>query len=512
MLFDLSACYTGRYIGFEVVKPVATSMDHQRWEVGFLISELGAYYNAPADGVINTAVSALPEETSLIAGKTAEKGAGQSDRDSTQLSALTDGNLTTTYSTDSGSANDGWARLTYTLDSTAFIDRVLIASMITESKYYLFRGEVYISEEKSTLWNSENRAFSYNYKQGTAARNYLYTLPEAHVGKYIGFKTWVNGNEWWSAARFGQLAVYGSQPTDLIAGKTAELGAGQTNRGGDIAYLTDGDRSTVFATDSGDANDGWARLVFTLDTLSDIERITLTSSAEGSSFYLYSGAVYVSDTKEELFLKKNQVVAYSYGQGNAARSYTYALAQAARGAYVGFTVRTDGDGWWYCARIAELNVYGTACDNPLVSIGAQLRNPKATDGYALRFKFGVANQGIAYANREVSYAANISGATVVVNGENRTVVELGAVVSNDPAAANGLTLDMLSKRTLKVVAENLYEVEDGMAQYTAVITKIPADKTGTNLYAVPYVTYETDDGTATVYGELLTRTVAQFLE
>ena len=268
----------------------------------------------------------------------------------------------------------------------------------------------------------------------------------------------------------------------------------------------------MFATDSGDANDGWARLVFTLDTLSDIERITLTSSAEGSSFYLYSGAVYVSDTKEELFLKKNQVVAYSYGQGNAARSYTYALAQAARGAYVGFTVRTDGDGWWYCARIAELNVYGTASDNPLVSIGAQLRNPKATDRYALRFKFGVANQGIAYANREVSYAANISGATVVVNGENRTVVELGAVVSNDPAAANGLTLDMLSKRTLKVVAENLYEVEDGMAQYTAVITKIPADKTGTNLYAVPYVTYETDDGTATVYGELLTRTVAQFLE
>ena len=512
MLFDLSACYTGRYIGFEIVKPAAASMNWQDWGAGFLISELGAYYSAPADGVINAAVSALPEETSLIAGKTAEKGAGQSDRDSTQLSALTDGNLTTTYSTDSGSANDGWARLTYTLDSTAFIDRVLIASMITESKYYLFRGEVYISEEKSTLWNSENRAFSYNYKQGTAARNYLYTLPEAHVGKYIGFKTWVNGNEWWSAARFGQLAVYGSQPTDLIAGKTAELGAGQTNRGGDIAYLTDGDRSTVFATDSGDANDGWARLVFTLDTLSDIERITLTSSAEGSSFYLYSGAVYVSDTKEELFLKKNQVVAYSYGQGNAARSYTYALAQAARGAYVGFTVRTDGDGWWYCARIAELNVYGTACDNPLVSIGAQLRNPKATDGYALRFKFGVANQGIAYANREVSYAANISGATVVVNGENRTVVELGAVVSNDPAAANGLTLDMLSKRTLKVVAENLYEVEDGMAQYTAVITKIPADKTGTNLYAVPYVTYETDDGTATVYGELLTRTVAQFLE
>lgn len=268
----------------------------------------------------------------------------------------------------------------------------------------------------------------------------------------------------------------------------------------------------MFATDTGDAKDGWGRLIFTLDDLSDIEKVSFTSSAEGSSFYLYKVAVYVSDTKAELFNEKNRVVNHNYNQGEVDRSYTYTLEQAARGKYVGFTVRTDGEGWYYCARIAELNVYGTACDNPLVSIGAQLRNPKATDKYALRFKFGVANRGIDYADREVSYAADISGATVTVNGESRKVAELGAIVSNDPAAANGLTLDMLSKYTLKVVAENLYEVEDGMAQYTAVITKIPADKTGTNLYAVPYVTYETDNGTATVYGELLTRTVAQFLE
>ena len=513
MLFDLSACYTGRYIGFEIVKPAAANMEGESWGLGFLISELAAYYNAPADGVINTAVSALPEEPSLIAGKIAKKGAGQQDRDNTQLSALTDGNLSTTYSTDSGTVNDGWARLTFALDSTAFIDRVLIASMITESKYYLFKGEVYISEEESTLWDEENRVITYDYGQSNAARNYLYTLPEAHSGKYIGFKTWVNGTEWWSAARFGQLAVYGSQPTDLIAGKIAELGAGQTNRGGEIAYLTDGDRNTVFATDTGDAIDGWGRLIFTLDDLSDIEKFTVTSTNEGSNFHLYAGSIYVSDDKSTLFEDKNKVVEYNYGQGNAARSYTYSLEQAKRGKYVGFTVRTDGKDWYYCARIAELNVYGTVCDNPLVSIGAQLRNPGATDRYDLRFKFGVANQGIDYADREVSYAANISGATVTVNGESRTVVELGAIVSNDPAAANGLTLAMVTgKKTLRAVAKNLYKVEDGMAQYTAVITKIPKDQTGTNLYAVPYVTYQTGDGTATVYGELLTRTVGEFLE
>ena len=512
MLFDLSAFYTGRYIGFEIVKPAAANMNWQDWGAGFLISELGAYYSAPADGVINAAVSALPEEASLIAGKTAVKGAGQSDRDGTQLSALTDGDLTTTYSTDSGSANDGWARLTYTLDSTAFIDRVLIASMATESRYYLFRGEVYISEEADALWSEDNRVLAYSYGQSNAARSYLYTLPQAYSGQYIGFKTWVNGDGWWSAARFGQLAVYGSQPTDLIAGKTAELGAGQTNRGGDIAYLTDGDRSTVFATDSGDANDGWARLVFTLDTLSDIERITLTSSAEGSSYYLYSGAVYVSDTKEELFLEKNQVVAYSYGQGNAARSYTYALAQAARGAYVGFTVRTDGDGWWYCARIAELNVYGSACATPLVSKGAQLRNPAAADRYALRFLFGAANRGIAYAD-PAAYTADMTAATVIVDGESRRIVELGAIVSNDPAAAAGLTLESVNGgKTKKVEAKKLYSVEEGMALYTAVVTEIPAKHRDTPLYAVPYITYATESGTATVYGELLTRSVGEFLE
>ena len=266
---------------------------------------------------------------------------------------------------------------------------------------------------------------------------------------------------------------------------------------------------------------GQVKIYFDLEGTYTLDTMKIVSAGATQHKYIYNIAVYAAATPEALFSSDSQVASLNTGYNkNTNKTNTLTLDTATVTArYVGFAFYTPAayetswtNFWNGQVQVEELAVYGTACDNPLVSIGAQLRNPKATDKYALRFKFGVANQGIDYADREVSYAADISGATVTVNGKSRTVVELGAIVSNDPAAANGLTLDMLSKNTLKVVAENLYEVEDGMAQYTAVITNIPADKTGTNLYAVPYVTYETDDGTATVYGELLTRTVAQFLE
>lgn len=368
MLFDLSACYTGRYIGFEVVKPDFSKMDWQPWDAGLLLSELGVYYT----NVTSTAVTALPEDTSLIAGKTAEYAKTQ--RINGDVSVLTDGKLDNQVDCGADSdQNDGYTRLVYTLDASASIDRVLIASANAGANYYLYRGEVYISEEKSTLWDEENRAFSYDYSQGKAARSYLYTLSDTRRGKYVGFKTYIkseiSGVNWYDVARFSELGVYAAPEKNLLAGLPVILGDGQTNRGGKPENLTDGDPDTAYASDSGKINDGWTRLSFDMGKEMEIETVELTSCNEGASFYLYKAEVYVGNNKATLWNAANRVGSFNYTQGEAPRVLTLTPETAARGKYIGFKAWVNGDGWVYCARFGELAAYGQeATAEPEVSL------------------------------------------------------------------------------------------------------------------------------------------------
>ena len=368
MQFDLSRTQTGRYVGFVFSKPYFGSMDWTNMAAGIQISELGVYYDPSLVAISREAVDTLPEDTSLIAGKAAAYAATQ--RITGSVGDLTNGKLEDQVDSGADSAqNDGWTRLIYTLDASTSIDRVLIASANAGKAYYLFKGEVYISETPDTLWNEENRAFSYDYGQGKAERSYLYTLSDARQGKYIGFKTWINGDGWWSCARFSELGVYAAPQKNLLAGLTAIPGAGQTDREGKPENLTDGDPDTAYASDSGSINDGWTRLSFDMGGEMALDRIELTSKKGEAAFYLYKAEIYVGNNKATLWNADNRVGAFSYTQGEAPRVLTCTPDTAARGRYIGFKVWVNGDGWWYCARIGELAAYGqAAADEPEVSL------------------------------------------------------------------------------------------------------------------------------------------------
>ena len=52
-------------------------------------------------------------------------------------------------------------------------------------------------------------------------------------------------------------------------------------------------------------------------------------------------------------------------------------------------------------------------------------------------------------------------------------------------------------------AKNLFDVQSGVATFTAVIIRIPERHLDTAVYACPFVEYETEDGSAFLYGTVL---------
>ena len=531
MQFSLSENCQGRYIGFAFYKPYFGDMGWTNMAQGIVVSELGVYY----DPSINARASLIagkepvPVSTTQTHAQTQEKVTGLTVIENG--ANLTDGSdetgslyLPGCYPhSDSNAHQTGQVRFYFDMGASYTVDQIDLASTGTQDKY-VFNGTVYVADSPESLFADANAAASFHkgYNGNTEKR---LTLSAYKTGRYVGFALYspaaweTNWTNFWSGrVQLEELAVYGeAYVPSLIDGKTAELGAGQTNRGGEISYLTDGDTSTQFATDDGSDNNGYAQLTFTLDELTDVEGFTIVSVGDDATYYLFDGSVYVSDSKEELWNAENRVVSYNYGQGNAQRSYTYTLDESVRGKYVGFTARVDGEGWWYCARFAELKVYGTACDTPFVSKGSQLRIPDAANRYDLRFLFGLSNDGVAYAHADPvtagNYTADIREATVTWNRETHKLLKMGAVVSNDPAAAaDGLTLEEVNGgRVQDVEAKNLFRAENGMAFYTATVVRIPAAAVNQELYAVPYIVYETAEGTATAYGTMMTRTVAQLL-
>lgn len=135
----------------------------------------------------------------------------------------------------------------------------------------------------------------------------------------------------------------------------------------------------------------------------------------------------------------------------------------------------------------------------MTSLGASYRsgtNP------GVRFGFTVANVGVAYATAcaegesRTDYTRNLTNATVRVDGVNRRILDMGALVSTDEAAVTGHTARSFAAR-------NLYAVENGVVTFTMVVTGIPESENQVTLYACPYVQYATQEGSAFLYGTVL---------
>ncbi len=162
------------------------------------------------------------------------------------------------------------------------------------------------------------------------------------------------------------------------------------------------------------------------------------------------------------------------------------------------------------ARVTELGVYAA---NPVKALGASVRDPQAAEKLALRFGFDMTAVGVEYAGdsrEEDKYArGELTNATVKLEGKEYKLVDFGAIVSND--ANNVMQLDSVDLKTKKVPANNLFEVKDNGAVYTAVVKDIPNDKADIKIRARMYlqVTDMNGDNPQTIYGSIISRSVSE---
>ena len=184
------------------------------------------------------------------------------------------------------------------------------------------------------------------------------------------------------------------------------------------------------------------------------------------------------------------------------------------GRYLVLKMRTSWTGNSAVLWLSEIAATGAEAptpDAPLVTLGSQLRDPDATDDYALRFAFPLSCSGIDYAqpdsDTDFARAPLTADSKVMLDGRACTVTDFGALVSVEHTA--DFTLDDVGEMTKQVPAVNLYEVEDGVVTYTVVVTQIPAAQKDAVIYARPYVV--TEEG-VTLYGDVLSDSVSSVLE
>lgn len=124
------------------------------------------------------------------------------------------------------------------------------------------------------------------------------------------------------------------------------------------------------------------------------------------------------------------------------------------------------------------------------------------DRPGLRFGFTIANSGIDYAaaveegTARTDFTGDLSQATVMVDGTARRVLDLGVLVSLQEQ-------EVLERTAEAVKAKNLFDVQNGVATFTAVAVEIPESRLDTQIYACPFVEYATENGTAFLYGAVL---------
>ena len=476
---------------------------------------------------------------------------------------LTDGAFCTNNNTDRvlyelwrPDYNSGsWAPFTFALDESVKLGYFLIGSE-TGAAQYLTDVRVYVSEELDTLYEDANKVAE---ATGVSLGNY-FIRGKATIGRYVGF-AFRNPCGYWSAPwygeiRFGELAAYPDpgagddtprepdwtdatvvtkgwvKATDalesgsLISGRTPTQGVTEEAwepYNSQLSCITDG--RLVLADNSNrvqlDLNPSvpagqWAQLTFDTGVVAQFTHF-LIGSEYGAAQYLTNVKIYVSEERATLYSDSHLV---AEATGVSLGNY-YIRGDAREGQYVGFAFQNPGGFWsapWYgLLRIGELAAYGQEIvQEVLTNRGAQLRNPDASDAYALRFAFDVTGAGIVYADADPTvngnYARDLTNARIRVDGEWHTLVDMGVVLTNRSSFGDTLTReDVDNYYTLDVTAQNLFAVEDGSATFTAVVMRIPAGKADVTIYAVPYVEYETAAGTAVLYGTMISRSVNDVL-
>lgn len=104
--------------------------------------------------------------------------------------------------------------------------------------------------------------------------------------------------------------------------------------------------------------------------------------------------------------------------------------------------------------------------------------------------------------------ADLSSATVIPYGDGVAyrLLRMGAVMTNDPAAAQALTLDAVNDDTVKdIPAVYLMSVSETGCAFAVRVTNVPLSHRATPIYTRPYYVFEKDGEEMVVYGDIVSR-------
>ena len=133
----------------------------------------------------------------------------------------------------------------------------------------------------------------------------------------------------------------------------------------------------------------------------------------------------------------------------------------------------------------------------------------------LRFGISTAIVGAEYAkDGESPYTADYTPAEVNLGGEPYSVVEAGAVVTNQPAEdiADGELLVGSELPNVKTVRADKLSRVKGTAEYVVTVVSVPEKGWGKTVRVRPYVRYKNGDEEKIVYGATMARCVNDGLE
>ena len=124
-----------------------------------------------------------------------------------------------------------------------------------------------------------------------------------------------------------------------------------------------------------------------------------------------------------------------------------------------------------------------------------------TRGLAFRFAVNVTGAQFVGGNQYVSGSGSMK--LFKYDEAIGTLIEAGAIVSNNAAVGDNLTMDAVDgKKTIKIPAKYMTDYEDNGDMFFAVrIVNIPDEGVATQIYARPYYTYEINGEQITIYGD-----------
>ncbi len=157
--------------------------------------------------------------------------------------------------------------------------------------------------------------------------------------------------------------------------------------------------------------------------------------------------------------------------------------------------------------VDEFRVFGTpSMELPVTALGAQIRTMRENDTCSLRLGFGLTATGVSYeddSHNDGNYRRALTNPTITIDGNSYTLVDFGAVVSNNKSSI--LTLEDGTSQV--VPAMNLYAVNSTAITYTAVVKTIPEQHWDSMVYARPYAVYKDGSAEKVIYGNTLARSV-----